>query len=249
MKNKLGPLNPAQVGCPQAECVARGQVGQGNIRVHSQPDRRYKCEVCGKTFAETKGTPFYRAHKDHEQVVRVTTLLAYGCPPAAIVAAFEGDARTVKRYPTAAGQHCQALHEYLVEQPRNLGQVQMDEIWVKVQGLILWLAMAIQVETRLWLGAAVSPRRDRALLTALLKHVRASALCRPLLFCVDGLSAYIKAIQHTFREPLYTGTPGRPRLRPWDGIYIAQMVKQSTGRCVTGILQRVKQGTVPKSTP
>ena len=130
-----------------------------------------------------------------------------------------------------------------MEQPRNLGQVQMDEIWVKVQGMIVWLAMALQVETRLWLGAAVSPQRNRALLRELLGHVRASALCRPLLFCVDGFSAYIKAIQHTFREPIRTGHPGRPRLRPWDGIYIAQMVKQYTGHRVTGILQRVVQGT------
>ncbi len=243
MKNELAPLNPAQVGCPQENCVARGQIGQGNIHVHSQKDRRYKCDVCKKTFAETKGTPFYRAHKDHETLGLVITLLAHGCPLQAIVVAFEWDERTVKRYQQEAGQHCQAVHEHLVAQPRDLGQVQADEIWVKAHGLILWLAMAIQVQTRLWLGAAVSPKRDRHLLRELMGHVRAAALCRPLLFCVDGLSTYIKAIQLTFREPLLTGAPGRPRLRPGDGIYIAQMVKPHAGRRVTGVLQRVVQGT------
>ncbi len=175
-------------------------------------------------------------------MVLVVILLAYGCPPQAIVAAFGWDERTVQRVQTAAGEHCQAVHEHLVEQPRDLGQVQADEIWVKAQGLILWLALAVQVQTRLWLGAAVSERRDRKLLQTLFQHVRASALCRPVLFCVDGLSAYIRVIQETFREALHTGHTGRPRLRPWDGIHIAQVVKQYTGRRVTGVVHRIRQG-------
>jgi hypothetical protein len=223
--------------------LASGQIGKGNITIHSQKERRYMCNECGKTFSETKGTPFYRAHKEHEVMVLVVTLLAYGCPPQAIVAAFGWDERTVQRVQTAAGEHCQAVHEHLVEQPRDLGQVQADEIWVKAQGMILWLAMAIQVQTRLWLGAAVSERRDRKLLQALFQHVRASALCRPVLFCVDGLRAYIRVIQETFREALPTRHLGRPRLRPWDGIHIAQVVKQYTGRRVTGVVHRIRQGT------
>lgn len=228
--------------CHNRACVASGQIGQGNIVIHSRKDKRYKCTVCGKTFTETKGTPFYRAHKEHDVLVIGVTLLAYGCPPQAIVAAFGWDERTVQRVQTAAGEHCQVVHEHLVEQPRDLGQVQADEIWVKAQGLILWLAMAIQVQTRLWLGAAVSPRRDRKLLQTLFQHVRASALCRPVLFCVDGFSAYVRVIQETFREALHTGHAGRPRLRSWDGMHIAQVVKQYTGRRVTGVVHRIRQG-------
>jgi len=199
--------------------------------------------VCGKTFVATRGTPFYRAHKEAATIQLVITLLAYGCPLQAIVAAFAWDERTVQRYAAAAGQHCQEVHEHLVAQPRDLGQVQADEIWVKGQGMILWLAMAIQVSTRLWLGGVVGPHRDRDLLRALLAHVRAGALCRPLLFCVDGLSTYVKVIQHAFREALPTGKPGRPRLRPWDGIHIAQVIKRYQGRRVVGIIQRSYQGT------
>jgi len=47
--------------------------------------------------------------------------------------------------------------------------VQADEIRVKQQGQIVWLAMAIQVRTRLWLGATLSTHRDEALLTALVQ--------------------------------------------------------------------------------
>jgi len=235
-------MDPHQQFCPNTECLASGQVGKGNIRVHSRKERRYRCTVCRQTFAATKGTALYRVHKPEEQVVLVVTLLAFGCPVAAIVAAFGWDERTVTRLQATAGQHARAVHTHLVEQPRDLVQVQADEIRVKAQGVIFWLAMAVQVSTRLWLGAEVSARRDTELVTWLMQHVRASALCRPLLLCVDGFRGYIPAIQHTFREALRTGQSGRPRLRPWDGIHIAQVVKQYAGKCVTGIEHRLVQG-------
>jgi transposase-like protein len=151
-------MNPQEVFCPNETCLARRQIGKGNISIHSQKERRYKCNVCDSTFAETKGTPFYRAHKPHADMTIVITLLAYRCPPQAIVKAFDWDERTVKRIQEEAGEHCQEVHEHLVEQPRDLKQVQADEVWVKAQGVILWLAMAMQVDTRLWLGAEVGER-------------------------------------------------------------------------------------------
>lgn len=235
-------MAPQSVFCPNSECLASGQVGKGNITIHSRKEKRYKCNECNQTFAETKGTIFYRRKKARQAVEQVVTLLAYGCPVQAIVHAYEWDERTVRDLQVHAGKHCQAIHEHLVEQPRDLGQVQADEIWVKAQGVILWLAMAIQVSTRLWLGAAVSEHRDRPLIRRLLGHVRACALCRPLLFCVDGFSAYVKAIWHHFREPIRTGKPGRPRLRPWDGIQIGQVVKQYAGRRLVKVERRIVQG-------
>ena len=61
--------------------------GQGTIRVHSQQERRYRCTVCGRTFAATRGTPFYRAHSPLGLLIVVLILLSYGCPVQAIVAA------------------------------------------------------------------------------------------------------------------------------------------------------------------
>ena len=153
-------MDPQSIFCPDIDCPARGQVGKGNISVHSQKEQRYKCHVCGKTFAATKGTVFYRLRKAKEVVVAVVTLLAYGCPIQAIVMAFGLDERTVLSWQGRSGQHCQHVHEHLVEQPRDLGQVQADDIRVKMQGFMVWMAMAIQVETRLWLGGVVSQQRD-----------------------------------------------------------------------------------------
>lgn len=234
-------MDPQTVFCPNIDCPARGQVSKGNISVHSRKERRYKCHVCGKTFAETKGTSFYRLRTAKDVVVIVVTLLAYGCPVQAIVMAFGLDERTVLSWQGRAGRHCQQVHEHLVEQPRDLGHVQADEIRVKMQGLIVWMAMAIQVQSRLWLGGVVSQHRDRHLMRELMQRVRRCALCRPLLFCVDGCRAYIDAIRKAFREPI-PGQTGRPRLRAWDGIAIAQVVKQYARKRVVGVTRRVVQG-------
>jgi hypothetical protein len=44
----------------------------------------------------------------------------------------------------------QAVQEHLVEQPHHLGQVQADELRIKKQGGLVWMALAMMVHTRLW---------------------------------------------------------------------------------------------------
>src|SRR5258707_15186994 len=89
--------------CPYLECPARGQRDQGNIRVQSQHGQRYRCAVCGKTFTATKGTAAYRLHRPLAVFVQVVTLLAFGCPPPAVVAAFGLDQRTSAAWAGGAG--------------------------------------------------------------------------------------------------------------------------------------------------
>lgn len=135
------------------------------------------------------------------------------------------------------------MHEHLVQQPRDLEHVQADEIRIKVQGTVLWLAMAIMVRTRLWLGGVISPKRDEQLIGRLIGIVRACALARPLLFCVDGLVTYVQAIRRTFRSPLPART-GRPRLISWPDVLIGQVIKKYQGKRVVGVLRRMAQGSL-----
>jgi hypothetical protein len=146
--------------------------------VHSRRARRFICHVCRRTFSERTGTVFYRLQKEATLVTQVVTLLAHGCRVQAVVAAFHLDERTARAWLAKGGAQCQAVHEHLVERPQDLGQVQCDEVRVKAQGGVLWLAMAICVQTRLWLGAGLSPRRDGALIERLIRRVKrcASAL-------------------------------------------------------------------------
>ncbi len=99
------------------------------------------------------------------------------------------------------------------------------------------------VRCRLWLGGVVGERRDQTLITALLQKVYACALCRPTLFVVDGLKAYGSAMRAVFRERLPTQGAGRPRLRAWDGVCIAQVLKPYAQRRVGGVVRRLVQGT------
>jgi transposase-like protein len=236
-------MNLEVIFCPNIDCPARGRCGDGNISVHSQAKERCYCKVCAKTFSVSKGTLFYRLKTEPEQVMVVVTLLSHGCPVQAIVAAYGYDERTVRAWWKRAGAHCQQVHEHVVESSQfDLGQVQGDEMKVKLQGCVVWLAMAIMVSSRLWLGGVISPRRDKALIQALADKVRQMALCRPLLVAVDGLPSYVKAFQRAFRSKLPRhGQPGRAKLRAWSELTLVQVVKaRSTGHLT--ISRRIVQG-------
>src|SRR2546421_11064004 len=236
-------MDPATTFCPNRHCPARGQTGQGNIGIHSQKEQRFICHECHKTFSATKGTVFYRLRTAAETVALVVTLLAHGCPVQAIVAAFGFDERTVADWWARSGRQGQAVQEHLVEQPRDLGQAQADEIRVKKQGGIVWMALAMMVTTRLWLGGEISEQRDMPLIRRLIARVKCCAARRPLLVCTDGLVSYIRAIRETFRDPVPTGKGGRPRLRPWRHVLIAQVVKRYERRRVVAPARRLVDGT------
>ncbi len=190
--------------------------------------RKSICRYSGQSFTARKGTVLYRLQTQEATVLLVLALLAYGCPPQAIVRAFGCDERTVARWQKKAGKHCQTVQERLVQdQPRDLGAVQADELRIKLQKrLVVWMALAIQVHTRLWLGGGVSVQRDKALLVHLVAKVKAGALYGPLLLVTDGLASYVSAWQKAFRTPVWTGKKGRPHLFAWPEIVIGQVLKQ-----------------------
>lgn len=236
-------MNLETIFCPNSDCPARGQTGQDNIKAHSQKEQRCRCTVCGKTFSNKKGTLFHWLKTEPQQVILVLTLLAYGCPLQAIVAAFGYDERTVKAWCLKAGVHCEGVHDHMIGASQlDLQQVQADEIKVKTQGGSHWMALAMMVSTRLWLGGGVSVARDKALIDQLAGRIRAVALCRPLLLAVDGLPSYVGAFQRAFRSKVpRLGQLGRCQLVAWPEIAIVQVIKR---RLVTGleIERRIVQG-------
>jgi len=199
----------------------------------------------GGPFAATIETPFYRLHRPAALAVLVITLLCHGCPTQAIVAAFGLDERTVARWFGQVGQHCQRIHEHLVEQGQvDIQHVQADELWVKQVGGKVWMALALAVPSRLWLGGAISRHRDLHLITRLVQRVRACAVTPAILVCVDGLVSYVTAFPQVFRQPIRTGRRGRPRLVLPAGFQLAQVVKHSAKRHVVGVTRRVVHGTL-----
>jgi hypothetical protein len=127
------------------------------------------------------------------------------------------------------------------------------ELWVKRVGKRLWMAMALAVPSRLWLGGVISPHRDWALITELVQKVRACARSLAILVCVDGLASYVTAFLRVFRYPVRTGRRGRPRRVVESGLliihhvqgctYSGQVIKRYARRRVVKVVHRVVRGT------
>jgi transposase-like protein len=69
-------MDPTSAFCPNLDCPASGQTGQGNIGIHSWKAQRFRCRQCRKTLVITQGTAFYRLRTPAETVTLVVTLLA-----------------------------------------------------------------------------------------------------------------------------------------------------------------------------
>jgi len=139
--------------------------------------------------------------------------LAYGCPIQAVVAAFGLDERTIARWQRESGHQCQRLHERIIHQAGGvlLEHVQADELRIRIVGGVLWLASAISVSSRLWLGGVVQARRDHGLIRSLLERVRACGAFDALLLCTDGLCSYPKQALKVLRESRFA--PGSRGVR------------------------------------
>ena len=121
------PMDASKQFCPNLACSARGQIGEGTIRIHDRKRGRYRCSKCKQTFSARRGTMLEGLRKPKELIVLIVTLLAYGCPIQAIVHAFEGDERTIASWRDRAGKQCQQVHQALVPQGQlDVQQVQVD---------------------------------------------------------------------------------------------------------------------------
>ena len=231
------PLQPDCVVCPL--CGSGDRIGP-----HSHAERRYICHACDKTFAETKGTPFYNLKYPVIIVILVLTLLAYGCPVPAIIAAFAIDERTVRDWQNKAGKHGERIQDDLVCNGQiELGQVQQDELCINGQGFKAWMATGMTVFSRLFIWGEVSTRRDKTLIERVVVKIHAAAQgVQPVVFAVDGLAAYPKTILKVFHTVLRTGQRGRPRHIPWPDLHIVQVVKQRSGYRLSDVKRRIYHG-------
>ena len=243
-------MDASEQFCPNEACSARGKVGAGNISIHGRKRPRYKCHSCKKTFSARKGTFFEGLRTEEEKVTMVVTLLSYGCPLQAIVHAFGLDERTVAAWQKRAGEQCQRVHLALVEAGKVKSQhIQADEIRAKGRKIIVWMALAMDVTTRLWLAGTVSQHRDHTLIDRLLQHARACCqFVQGLLVSTDGFAAYPKSIVRAFREKVKKQAGrGRCALEAWPDLCIATVIKHTKKKRVVEITRKVARGTQEKA--
>src|SRR5260370_8479681 len=113
-------------------------------------------------------------------------------------------------------------------------------IRVKACRKIPWIAMALQIKTRLWLGGVVSEHRNRHLADALFHLVKQCCLpLQELLVVPDGWAAYPKRIRRMFREKARSlARQGRCRLRALPGLLIGTVIKRADPTQVVKVCRR-----------
>lgn len=222
-------MDPTLMVCPHCQ-------EDGKVWIHSQKERRYKCVPCGKTFAETRGTPLFECRYPVWVVVMVLTLLSGGCPVQAIVVALHIDERTVARWQLLAGEHAKNVQTQKVCIGQLSGeQIQSDEIWVKTQYGAMWMATGMAVFSRLFIWGAVSIERNTNLVKKVVERV-GQALRRgnPILWVSDGFGGWEQAVRKTLCDKVYTGKPGAPSFPVWSELHLVQVIKRkAAGRLVS----------------
>jgi len=224
-------MNLQSVFCPNMACRDKYQIGKGNIISHGKGRQRCKCKSCGHTFWYRRGTMFYGLRTDEQVVTWAVGLVAWGCPVAAIVAVFGTDERTVADWLHRAGMYAETFH-YQHVQEIDLQQVQVDEIRLKMQRQVVWIAMALSVSSRLWLGAVCRVKRDKHLARQIMTCIYNWAKQVPLVIAFDGWSAYPTAAAFIFREPCWTRKVGGVRKQLWSELHLVQLVKQEAQQWV-----------------
>jgi len=221
----------------------------GNSGIHAQQEPRFLCHAGHKTCSARTGTVFSRRRTSAETVGLVVTVRAHGGPVPALVAAWGFDERPVAAGWARAGRQGQAGQASLVERPRDVGPVHAAALRGKQPGGSGWMARAMMVTTRVWLGGEVNAQRDLPLIRRLIARVRRWAAPRPLVVCPDGVGSSIRAMRDTCRDPVYPGKGGRPRLRPGRHVLLAHVVKRSERRRVVATDRRMVAGTPARVAP
>jgi len=123
--------------------------------------RRYQCQVCGKTFCATTGTPYYRIQHRRAVFDEVASLSVEGLNKSAIARVKRITWNTVHRWLERAAACCRRLNKQKVKRVSG-AELQADEIRTIVRGQGT---------------AGVGLRRNRCLVTALaINHCRQTQL-------------------------------------------------------------------------
>jgi len=213
------------------------------MTIQEKKRRRSRCTVCTQTVSERRGTMFEGLRTPRDLVIMVVTLLSSGCP----VQAFPLDERTVADGRDRAGQHCQQVHEAIVEQEqRDRMPIQAEEIRVNGRTIIAGMGVAMMGSTRRWLAGTVSLSRDTGWADALCPQSRRRAQrVRPLLVWTDGWAASPGRLCRTCREKVKaTPGPGRAYVQVWPDLHSGTGITRTEKKRVGDITRRMAHGLV-----
>lgn len=129
----------AQVGdfCPNKACADYGKrqrEGQTNIVRFGKTKagrQRYKCNTCGRTFTETKGTIFYRRRTPEDEITETLAFLAEGSRISSLARVKGYKEDTILNWLRDAATHAEAIEEVLMAE-YQIERGQLDSLWAYV---------------------------------------------------------------------------------------------------------------------
>jgi transposase-like protein len=129
----------AQVGdfCPNKICPDHGKLQsehQQNIIRFGRTKagrQRFRCNTCGGTFTESKGTIFYRRRTPEDEIIETLALVAEGRRISSLVRVKGHKEDTILAWIRDAAEHAEAIEEVLLAD-YQLERCQLDGLWAYV---------------------------------------------------------------------------------------------------------------------
>lgn len=126
----------AEVGqfCPNEACGCYEDLRHAHIIRYGKTSKgmqRYRCQHCGSTFVETKGTLFYGKQSPRRDILEALAMLAEGMRISSIsrVKGFKED--TILGWLREAAEHVEEVEAVLMHD-YQVGQAQIDGLWAYV---------------------------------------------------------------------------------------------------------------------
>ena len=190
--------------CPNPTCHessgSRAVVRHSRLHSRRKSQRRYLCRTCGKTFAESVGTPYHRLRHSKELFDRVVALSLEGMSKSAIARVCGISYGTVARWLELASRHAEGFQQGALRR-LDAVELQLDELRTHVgeKSKPSWIYTSVEVWSRLWTAVHVGRRTRRDALLHV-KRVRDQVLPAydlPLI-STDGFHWYEKVIRRVF---------------------------------------------------
>jgi IS1 family transposase/transposase-like protein len=183
--------------CQNEKCQDYKKLGKDNIIRHSRyktrqgKRRRYLCKTCKKTFCSTKGTPYYRLHKPHsvfDEVVQMT-VEGVGISSISRIKCFSWN--TIANWQYLACKAAGKFNDHKLKGVKLI-ELQADEIrtFTGRKKKPMWIFVAIEVWSRLWISKVVGNRNYRNIKTLLNQVINVCRIENPFIFTTDGFEPY-----------------------------------------------------------
>jgi len=186
--------------CQNEKCQDYIKFGKGNIIRHSMYKtrhgrrRRYLCKTCKKTFCSTKGTPYYRLHKSRSDFDEAVQMTVEGVGILSISRIKCVSWNTIASWQYLACKAAGVFNDHKLKGV-ELIELQADEIrtFKGTKKKTIWIFVAIEVWSRLWISKVVGNRNYRNIKTLLAKVIEACRIVNLFIFTTDGFEPYSRA--------------------------------------------------------